>query len=283
ADELLNERGIIRAEDDDLSVDPAAPLDDGETIAYRAAVPVTLTVDGRTRTIRTAAATVAGLLAAQHVAWDRHDAVAPDPRSGIASDAAVEVRHVQRWTETARRMLAPPIVHRWALALPAGKTRVIFPGRPGLIERRYAVVRMPSRHAVGRSLIASRVIRPARARIVAEGIGEAAALTAVARHSIAGTLKYASISLGMVATAYTAVSAGGSGRTALGMRAGQGVVAVDPAVIPLGTKMYIPGYGPAVAGDTGGDIRGRRIDLGFDSYSEATRFGRRSITVYLFR
>lgn len=52
--------------------------------------------------------------------------------------------------------------------------------------------------------------------------------------------------------------------TAIGMRAGKGVIAVDPKVIPLRSKVYIPGYGPAVAGDTGGAIKGNIIDLGFD-------------------
>ena len=87
----------------------------------------------------------------------------------------------------------------------------------------------------------------------------------------------------MVATAYTAGCSGCSGITASGRPAGHGVVAVDPNVIPLGTHMYIPGYGHAVAGDTGGSIRGRRIDLGFNSSGEANRFGRRPITVYLIK
>ncbi len=52
--------------------------------------------------------------------------------------------------------------------------------------------------------------------------------------------------------------------TAIGMHAGKGVIAVDPSVIKLRSNVYIPGYGKAVAGDTGGAIRGNMIDLGFD-------------------
>jgi 3D (Asp-Asp-Asp) domain-containing protein len=84
----------------------------------------------------------------------------------------------------------------------------------------------------------------------------------------------------MIATAYTASCGGCDGMTAIGRRAGRGIVAVDPRVIPLGTRLYIPGYGPAIAGDTGGSIVGRRIDLGFDSVRDAMLFGRRDITVY---
>jgi 3D (Asp-Asp-Asp) domain-containing protein len=93
----------------------------------------------------------------------------------------------------------------------------------------------------------------------------------------------------MVATAYDPgpASTGKSpghpayGITASGMRAGHGVVAVDPRVIPLGTRLYIPGYGNAIAGDTGGAIKGQRIDLGFATYNEAIRYGRQTVTVYV--
>ena len=90
-------------------------------------------------------------------------------------------------------------------------------------------------------------------------------------------------SLHMVATAYTPFHCGGSrtGRTACGMQAGYGIIAVDPRVIRLGTKLYVEGYGFCVAGDTGGAIKGVRIDLGFDTYGEAIRYGRRTVTVYV--
>ncbi len=85
----------------------------------------------------------------------------------------------------------------------------------------------------------------------------------------------------MVATAYTANCYGCSGMTASGQHAGHGIVAVDPRVIPLGSHLYIPGYGQAIAGDTGGAIHGNRVDLGFNSNSDAMQFGRRSVTVYV--
>ena len=85
----------------------------------------------------------------------------------------------------------------------------------------------------------------------------------------------------MEATAYLPSDGGGSGITASGMVARRGVVAVDPNVIPLGTRLYIPGYGEAIAADTGGAIRGDRIDLCMESYGEAMQFGRRYVTVYV--
>lgn len=85
------------------------------------------------------------------------------------------------------------------------------------------------------------------------------------------------------ATAYTAYCPGCSGTTATGidLRANPDakVVAVDPSIIPLGTKLYIEGYGYAVAGDTGGAIRGRHIDLFMPSREDALMWGRRTVKV----
>lgn len=68
----------------------------------------------------------------------------------------------------------------------------------------------------------------------------------------------------MWATSYDSRCNGCDETTAIGLRAGKGVVAVDPQIIKLGSRVYIPGYGLAIAGDTGGAIKGAAIDLGFD-------------------
>ena len=78
----------------------------------------------------------------------------------------------------------------------------------------------------------------------------------------------------MVATGYAL-----PGNTSSGIPVGPGIVAVDPAVIPLGTRLSIPGYGHGIAADTGGGIRGAHIDLWFSSHAEALAWGRRSVTI----
>ncbi len=82
--------------------------------------------------------------------------------------------------------------------------------------------------------------------------------------------------LKMVASAYFS-----GGKTATGLQARKGIVAVDPSVIPLGTKLYIEGYGEAQAADIGSSIKGNRIDLCFDSLQECKTYGKRNINVYL--
>jgi len=71
------------------------------------------------------------------------------------------------------------------------------------------------------------------------------------------------------------------GRTATGAPVGWGVVAVDPSVIPLGTRMTIPGYGEGIAADTGGAIQGNTIDLWFPTLAQANAWGRRTVTITL--
>ena len=71
------------------------------------------------------------------------------------------------------------------------------------------------------------------------------------------------------------------GHTATGMPVGWGIVAVDPSVIPLGTRMTIPGYGEAVAADTGSAVRGADIDLWFPTLGQALAWGRRTVTITL--
>jgi len=85
----------------------------------------------------------------------------------------------------------------------------------------------------------------------------------------------------MEATAYSAYDPGCSGRTSTGRALRKGIIAVDPMVIPLGTEVYIAGYGHAIADDQGGSIKGNVIDIAFDSHVEALRFGRRTVKVYI--
>lgn len=73
------------------------------------------------------------------------------------------------------------------------------------------------------------------------------------------------------------------GRTYTGKKARYGLVAVDPKVIPLGTKLYIEGYGKAEAADIGEAIKGNKIDLCYNTYQEAKQFGRKKIKVYLLK
>lgn len=72
------------------------------------------------------------------------------------------------------------------------------------------------------------------------------------------------------------------GRTALGMPVRKGVVAVDPALIPLGTRMQVPGYGQSIAADVGTAIKGPIIDLWMPTDRAARKWGRRTVTITVY-
>lgn len=114
---------------------------------------------------------------------------------------------------------------------------------------------------------------------------QALAVQANARElaAVAPTPPAAPTQIGPAGGTMTVVATGYSihGRTATGAPTGWGVVAVDPGVIPLGTRMTIPGYGSGVAADTGSAIQGATIDLWFPTVAEARAWGRRTVTITL--
>jgi 3D (Asp-Asp-Asp) domain-containing protein len=103
----------------------------------------------------------------------------------------------------------------------------------------------------------------------AQGVQAAAPAPAAPAAAEAGTIT-------VTATGYSL-----AGHTSTGMPVGPGVVAVDPSVIPLGTRLTVPGYGEGVAADTGSAVQGYRIDLWFPTLADALAWGRRTITISL--
>ncbi|UJZ88383.1 3D domain-containing protein [Heyndrickxia coagulans] len=87
------------------------------------------------------------------------------------------------------------------------------------------------------------------------------------------------------ATAYTAGSGGGITATGINLKRHPSakVIAVDPKVIRLGSKVYVPGYGMAVAGDTGGAIKGKKIDVFISSKKKALQWGRKTVTIKVYK
>jgi len=280
--EFLEERNLAITEDDYLSVPADEALADGMRIEYRAAVPVELIIGKEHRTIRTSALTVEALLVAQEVALEPNDEVTPAVDAAPIANGIVRVVRIKTWTARMIRPIAPPVKQRYDATLARGTTETTDPGTPG---RREVLMRLVSRNAgkAQRTVLSSRILRKPRPTIVAIGTGNFPSIVEFATNHLNDPVRLAGSPVRMEATAYVANCAGCTGITRLGLKAGHGIVAVDPNFIPLGTKLYVPGYGPALAGDVGGAIKGRRIDLGFNSLTDAINFGRREITVYVLR
>ena len=111
------------------------------------------------------------------------------------------------------------------------------------------------------------------------------AATSTSSNKAAATKSYKTIKVS--ATAYTANCRGCSGITATGINLKKNpnkkVIAVDPRIIPLGSKVWVEGYGEAIAGDTGGAIKGNKIDVFLPTTKKALNWGRRTVTVKVYR
>ena len=277
--DFLKEENVTVAGDDYLSAAPDSLLFDGMRVVYRRAVPVVLIVGKERRQLRTPAKNVEELLAMQEIALGPNDETSPALDASISANTSIAVTRVKVWTRRVVTPIPPNVRHPADPYLAKGTTLTIAEGQPGRREVTYRFVQRENEKPQ-RTFVSSRVLRKPRPKVVAIGTTPRERLAEFIEP--ASTAPYGSgTALRMIATAYTKDCAGCMGITAYGLQPGHGVVAVDPAFIPLGTKLYVPGYGSAVAGDTGGAIKGRRIDLGFNSYNQAMNFGRREITVYV--
>ncbi len=164
------------------------------------------------------------------------------------------------------RLVADPI-------LPPGRTVVRAPGEAGTLLKRYLVTTENGRETA-RRLLGTEVLRSPRPRLVAFGPRAPEGRLTSREGLPSGKVKKV---FTMLATAYTHTG----NRTASGVWPYVGGVAVDPEVIPLGTRLYVEGYGPARAVDTGGVIKGNRIDVFFETEQECLRWGKRIVNVYV--
>jgi 3D (Asp-Asp-Asp) domain-containing protein len=196
----------------------------------------------------------------------------------ITNGLKVVVTRVSYQKVVERFPLAGKVVRRYSPAVRTGTVVVKQDGKPGEIVKKFAEVRKNG-VLVSRKKVAQSVTKSTPKVIVIGLRGyRLASRGAFDRSQFTGQRV-----LTMNSTGYYGPNCGGDGRglTRLGWRARYGIVAVDPRVIPLRTRLFIEGYGYAVAGDTGGAIKGKRIDLGFNSMGEAIRHGRKRIRVYV--
>jgi len=238
-------------------------------------VPVVLTVGGQRRVRRVPAETVGGALAALGVNLRPLDKVYPDPRTALGPGLRITVERRERrtWKEYRPIPFTSQAVNDPSLF--KGNVLIRSAGRPGTRERTVQAL-----YADGRSVAVTALPWTVAAAAAPQVIAVGTRAMIASRGAFAGR-EY----LTLEATAYypgpNNFGGGVGSRTATGMVAQRGVVAVDPSLIPLGTRLYIEGYGYAIAGDTGGAIQGRRIDLCYNTYDEAMRFGRQQVKVYI--
>jgi len=290
--EFLTEHNIELGEFDRISMLMEDELYDEARLVIRRGRKFTVNIDGNIEIISTTKKTVREAFLEAGVMLNASDRVEPSLDSFIEPDMNVSVFRVMNETITVDTEIPFTSTEVSDSSLAKGKTKVKVKGVNGLKRTVYSIT-TENGVEINREIIEETVLREPTNRVVAVGTKKASSTasassgtgTKTVTTNAGQTLSY-SKKLTVSASAYTAPA---GKKTASGQVAQYGVIAVDPKVIPLGTKLYVEStddgkswqYGYCVAGDTGGAIKGNKIDLFFNTRSECLQFGRRSAIVYV--
>lgn len=284
--DFFAENDIEVAEFDKISMLPEDELYDGARIIVRKGRNFSLSIDGNVEIITTTKKTVREAFEEAGVSLNAPDRIEPSLDDVITEDMHVSVFRILEKQITVDEEIPFSSSEVADKTLKKGKTAIKVKGQNGLKRSVYNVT-TENGVEIRRELVSTETVKKPVAQVVAVGTAESVKKSSgKVVTANAGTALSYSKKLTVTATAYTDHS---GNRTASGKMPQYGVIAVDPKVIPLGTRLYVEStddgkswsYGYCVAGDTGGAIKGNKIDLFYNSESECVRFGRRSAVVYV--
>ncbi len=262
-------------------------IEEGMVITVEDVISVSLEMEGEIHQLYTAKPHVQAVLDHMEIELKEHDRVHPAPMNTLKPNMEIRVIRVEKVPDNQVEEIAYQSITRYSDDLEPGEAKKVQEGMPG----RQIVQRATIYHdgELTGSKVENRHVLQAPVDEIIEKGKENVLVTS------SGELIHYKEVITMEATAYDAgyQSTGKSpghpqyGITRSGTRVRPGVVAVDPNVIPLGSKLYVQSanggsdYGLSDAEDTGGAIKGNRIDLYYESRSEALRFGRQQVKVYV--
>jgi len=262
--EALRAEGINLYLGDRIEPGLSSPISSDMWVYIQRSKPATIQVDGRLIKTRTLGETVSEALAQEGVALLGKDYTEPGVDTPIDEDMTIRVVRVREETVIEQDPISFETTWQPDPNLELDHQRLDQGGENGVAKRRIRVAYEDGQE-VERALEAEWVDREPTNKVIAYG-------TKIVLRKLetpSGTLTYWR-KIRALATSYTAATSGKSrdhpqyGITRLGWEMRGGIVAVDPNVINLRTEMYVPGYGVGVAGDTGGKVRGRHVDLGYE-------------------
>jgi uncharacterized protein YabE (DUF348 family) len=278
--EALAESGLTLFAADVVTPPLDAAITSGMTVTITRSHPISIDVDGLTLTARTSRATVAEALAEAGVAVAGLDYTIPPLADPLPADGSpIRVIRVVEGFTVEHSPLPYDTQFQAVPDLEIDHSKLIQIGAEGVMAS-HIRVRYENGIEVSRALEDQWLVAAPQPRLV--GYGTQIVLRTVDTPN--GPVEYWR-AIQMNATSYSASRAGTPptaphyGRTRSGKTLTVGMVAVDPRVIPLGTRLYIPGYGIATAEDTGGGIKGLMIDLGYDDWNYVSWHS--DVTVYV--
>ncbi|KIL53696.1 hypothetical protein KP77_00390 [Jeotgalibacillus alimentarius] len=298
--EFLRREQLEVSDEDKLSHALNESIEEDMTISLEKAFAWTLVNGTDKEEVWSTSITVADFLKQHEIELDQDDRVEPSEDTMLTEGATVKIVHVDKVTDVVEETKDFSVEQKDDNTLAQGTEKVVQEGEEGLIEKTYEVVKENGKE-VSRDLKEEKVVKESKNKVVAVGTKkpvvasvprETTTKTAASSSSATASsqpVQTASSSaptgreMTMSSTAYTASCTGCSGITATGINLlanpGMKVIAVDPSVIPLGSRVYVEGYGYAIAGDTGGAIKGNKIDIFIPDRASALAWGSRTVKV----
>lgn len=286
--QILKTNNIALGAKDQITVSMDSKVKHGDKIYIKKAVDVKVVVDGKELNIKSAENTIEDMLRAESIVLNKEDKITPLKYQSLKSGLQVQITRVN--TEILQEVKAIDYATEFKSSndLNKGVKKVVQKGQAGQKVITSSVVYENGKE-ISRKLISDVLKTNPTKEIIALGT------VGVYTPSRGGDIHYTQ-KIRVRATAYTAdynsTSKGPDdpylGITSTGARAkrnpnGYSTIAVDPRVIPLGSRLWVDGYGYAIAEDIGGAIKGNKIDLYFHSSSEMWNWGARSVDIYILK
>lgn len=277
--EALLEQSVLLYEGDSVTPALNTRIHSGMKVRIHRTMPVILNAEGHTIRTRTRAATVQALLTQQGLTVRELDILTPAAETALTDDLRVTLTRIDHEWLYEREAIPYEVGWEARADMELDTQGLVQVGAEGSFARETLII---YENGVERERVLQREFVERAAQDEIHGYGTKIVLRTI--QTPEGPRQYWR-RIRMVATSYTAATSGKSrdhpayGITRTGVMAGFGVVAVDPRVVALRSYLYVPGYGVGFAGDTGGAIKGRRIDLGYDEWN--LRLWYNPVDVYL--
>jgi uncharacterized protein YabE (DUF348 family) len=274
--EVLEQNKIELGPKDKIEPSVDTKIKNGQEIDIKKAVGLEVLVDGKDLKIKSAENSVRKLLKSEGVSLNNLDKVKPSKDASVKKGMKIVVTRVISKTFTEEQPIAFDTIVQKDDSMPNDQNQVIQQGSSGTKELTVNAIYEDGKE-VARNIM-SEVVKSAPVNAV---IKQGTLGVVVANRGSRAVYKK---KISALATGYTDDL--GFGITASGTRTkrdanGYSSISVDPRVIPLGTKLYVPGYGYGIAEDTGGLIKGNRVDLFFNSTGDCYNWGAKSVDVYI--
>ncbi len=238
---------------------------------------VVLVVDGQEIEVNSFQPDVQGVLEENEIDYDSNDIISEDLDKSLEDGMKIEVKQVEKKTITETKDIPYDTVIKKDSSLLKGNTEVSQKGKKGTKELIYEVIYQDGK-LVSKTLVEENTTKKAKDKIIKKGIKEKKKVKSTSKKT-SNSKSSLGKKMTVSATAYS-----GDGITATGTVPKWGTIAVDPTIIPYGTKVYIPQFDKYfIAEDCGGGIKGNKIDIFMNSESQCNSWGKRTIDIYIVK